>query len=59
MKQNIIEVLTTLKLTPVKDDFEKIDTKVIFSSTAAAYGNPSKGIPIKEVTIPIGSPIGG
>ena len=32
VKQNIIEVLTSLKLTPVKDDFEKIDTKVIFSS---------------------------
>ena len=32
VKQNIIEVLTSLKLTPVKDDFEKIDTKVIFST---------------------------
>ena len=32
VKQNIIEVLTSLKLTPVKDDFEKIDTKIIFSS---------------------------
>ena len=32
VKQNIIEVLTSLRLTPVKDDFEKIDTKIIFSS---------------------------
>jgi len=32
VKQNIIEVLTTLKLTPTKDGFEKIDTKIIFSS---------------------------
>ena len=32
VKQNIIEVLTSLKLTPVKDDFEKIDTKIIYSS---------------------------
>jgi len=32
VKQNIIEVLTSLKLTPVKDDFEKINTKVIFST---------------------------
>ena len=31
-KQNIIEVLTSLKLTPVKNDFEKIDTKIIFST---------------------------
>ena len=32
VKQNIIEVLTTLNLSPVKKDFEKIDTKIIFSS---------------------------
>ena len=32
VKQNIIEVLTSLKLLPVKDDFEKIDTKIIFST---------------------------
>ena len=32
VKQNIIEVLTSLKLSPVKDDFEKIDTKIIFST---------------------------
>ena len=32
VKQNIIEVLTSLNLSPMKDDFEKIDTKVIFST---------------------------
>ena len=32
VKQNIIEVLTSLSLTPTKDDFEKIDTKIIFST---------------------------
>jgi preprotein translocase subunit SecB len=32
VRQNIIEVLTSLKLLPVKDDFEKIDTKIIFST---------------------------
>ena len=32
VKQNIIEVLTSLKITPVKDDFEKIDTEIIFST---------------------------
>ena len=32
VKQNIIEVLTSLSLTPIKDDFEKIDTKIIFST---------------------------
>jgi hypothetical protein len=32
VKQNIIEVLTTLALNPVQEDFEKIDTKIIFST---------------------------
>ena len=32
VKQNIIEVLTSLKLSPTKSDFEKIDTKIIYST---------------------------
>ncbi len=32
IKQNIIEVLTSLSLSPVKDDFDKIDTKIIYST---------------------------
>jgi len=32
VKQNIIEVLTTLALNPVKNDFEKIDTRIVFST---------------------------
>jgi len=32
IKQNIIEVYTTLSLNPIKDGFEKIDTKIIFST---------------------------
>ena len=32
VKQKIIEVLTSLNLSPIKDDFEKIDTKIIFST---------------------------
>ncbi len=32
VKENIIEVLTTLNLSPVKDVSEKIDTKIIFST---------------------------
>ena len=31
-KQNIIEVLTSLNLTPAKDDFEAINTKIIYST---------------------------
>ena len=32
VKQNIIEVLTTLSLTPTIGDFEKIETKIIYST---------------------------
>ena len=32
VKQNIIEVLTNLSLSPIKDDFEKINTKIIYST---------------------------
>ena len=32
VKQNIIEVLTSLKLSPTKNDVDKIDTKIIFST---------------------------
>ena len=32
VKQNVIEVLTSLSLTPVKNDFEIIDTKIIYST---------------------------
>ena len=32
VKQNIIEVLTSLSLIPTNDNFEKIDTKIIYST---------------------------
>ena len=32
VKQNIIEVLTSLSLTPTKNDFETINTKIIYST---------------------------
>ena len=32
VKQNIIEVLTSLSLTPSRGNFEKIDTKIIYST---------------------------
>ena len=32
VKLNIIEVLTTLNLTPTRNDFERINTKIIFAT---------------------------
>ena len=37
--QNIIEVQTTLSLTPTKKDFETIDTKIIFSTLIELENN--------------------
>jgi preprotein translocase subunit SecB len=38
VKENIIEVLTTLSLNPTKDNFERINTKIIYS-TVIEMGN--------------------
>tara|TARA_X000001036_G_scaffold438526_1_gene486590 strand:+ start:1430 stop:1849 length:420 start_codon:yes stop_codon:yes gene_type:complete len=32
VKQNIIEIITTLNLNPIKNDFEKIDTKIAYAT---------------------------
>ena len=38
-KQNIIEVFTTISLSPTKDDFETINTKIIFSTIVELESN--------------------
>ena len=38
-KQNIIEVLTSLGLSPTKDSFETINTKIVFSTIVELEGN--------------------
>ena len=38
-KQNIIEVLTSLSLSPIKNDFEIIKTKIIFSTIVELKNN--------------------
>ena len=38
-KQNIIEVLTSLSLTPTKDNFEIINTKIVFSTIVELEDN--------------------
>ena len=39
VKQNIIEVLTSLNLSPAKDDFEKIDTKIVYATIVELSNN--------------------
>ena len=55
VKQNIIEVLTSLKLSPVKDNFEMIDTKIIFS-TIVEFNNENLAKEEMEKTILIEIP---
>ena len=55
VKQNIVEVLTSLKLTPAKDDFEKIDTKIIYS-TIVEFNNKESTKEEMEKTILIDIP---
>ena len=55
VKQNIVEVLTSLKLTPAKDDFEKIDTEIIYS-TIVEFNNKESTKEEMEKTILIDIP---
>ena len=55
IKQSIIEVLTSLKLSPVKEDFEKIDTKIIFS-TIVEFNNENLAKDEMEKTILVDIP---
>ena len=38
-KENVIEVLTSLSLTPTKDNFEIINTKIVFSTIVELESN--------------------
>ena len=39
VKQNIIEVLTSLNLSPTTDDFDKIDTKIVYATIVELSSN--------------------
>jgi preprotein translocase subunit SecB len=51
VKQNIIEVLTTLALNPVKEDFEKIDTKIVFSTIIELENKQIKKEEMEEIIL--------
>ena len=46
VKQNVIEILTTLNLTPVKSGFEEIKTKIVFATVVELI---NKDINKKEI----------
>ena len=51
IKQNIIEVLTSLSLTPNEDDFEKIQTKIIYSTIVELEDKNTKKEEIENIIL--------
>jgi len=51
VKENIIEVLTTLNLNPVKEGFEKIDTKIVFSTIVELEDKNIKKEDMEEIIL--------
>ena len=51
VKQNIIEVITSLSLTPTKDDFEKINTKIIYSTIIELENKNTKKEEIEKIIL--------
>jgi len=50
-KQNIIEVLTSLSLTPTKNNFETINTKIIYSTIVELEGDQSSKSEMEKIIL--------
>jgi preprotein translocase subunit SecB len=51
IKQNIIEIHTTLALAPIKDNFEKIDTKIVYTAIIELTGNKVDKEEIEKIVL--------
>jgi preprotein translocase subunit SecB len=51
VKQNIIEVLTTLALNPIKEDFEKINTEIIYSTIIELENNKMEKEELEKIIL--------
>jgi len=51
VERNIIEVLTSLSLSPTKNDFEKIDLKIIYSTIIELDGKNIKKEDIEKIIL--------
>ena len=51
VKENIIEVLTTLNLNPIKEGFERIDTKIVFSTIVELEDKNIKKEDMEEIIL--------
>ena len=50
-KQNIIEVLTSLSLSPIRNDFEKINTKIVYSTIIELEGGQLSKEEIEQIIL--------
>ena len=50
-KQNIIEVLTSLSLSPIRNDFEKINTKIVYSTIIELEGGQLSKEEIEKIIL--------
>lgn len=50
-KQNIIEVLTSLSLSPIRNDFEKINTKIVYSTIIELEGSQLSKKEIEQIIL--------
>ena len=51
IKQNIIEVLTSINLKPTKDDFEKINTKIVYATIVELTDNNLNKNEIEKIVL--------
>ena len=51
IKQNIIEILATLNLAPIKNDFEKIETKIVFATIIELTDNKIQKGEIEKIIL--------
>ena len=58
VKENIMEILISLNLTPIKDDFEKIDSNIVYATIVEiTEKNISKGEVEKIVLVDVPSKV--
>ena len=51
VKQNIIEVLTSLNLSPTKDGFDKIDTKIVYATIVELSSDKFKKNEMEKIVL--------
>ena len=51
IKQNIIEVLTSLHITPIRSDFEVINTKIVFATIVELQNDKIKKNELEKIVL--------